>query len=157
MSTSHPDAPSFESSGLSVQEEKQKIDFQDGRHLVFRILTILAIFYLQVTPMLPTKFESIGLSVQEKKRQIDFQDGGHFGFPIRTILAILIYKSSQCSLPSFESTDLSVQEKPKIDFQDGSHGSHLGYLIGTIIAIFDLQVTSDTKFQLAFGFRRSKK
>ena len=34
--------------------EDAKIDFQDGRHdLVFPIRTILAIFDLQVTPMLP--------------------------------------------------------------------------------------------------------
>ena len=34
------------------------------------------------------------------------------------------------------------------DFQDGCHGGHLGYPIGTILAIFDLQVTpmSPTKF-----------
>ena len=35
-----------------VQEKKPKIDFQDG----FPIGTILAIFDLQVTPMLPTKY-----------------------------------------------------------------------------------------------------
>ena len=51
-------------------------------------------------------------------------------------------ESPQCFLPSFESTGLSVQEKKrKIDFQDGCHGGHLGYRIGTILAIFDLQVT----------------
>ena len=88
--------------GLKAQEKKRKIYFQDssyGGHLGFPIGTILAIlFYLQVTPMLPTKFQvnwpfhsgeeaknkfsgwrpsrkSIGFSVQEKK--IDFQDGGH--------------------------------------------------------------------------------
>ena len=44
-----------ESIGLSVQE-KRKIDFQDGGHLGFSIGTILAIFDLQVTPMLPSKF-----------------------------------------------------------------------------------------------------
>ena len=52
---------------------------------------ILAIFDLQVTPMLLPSLESTGLSVQEKKRKIDFQDGchgGHLGFPIGTILAI---------------------------------------------------------------------
>ena len=82
----------MESIGLSVQEKKQKIDFQDGRHgghLGFPISTILATFDLQVTLMLPSK--SCGLSVQEKKRKIDFQDGGHgghLGFPIGTILAI---------------------------------------------------------------------
>ena len=33
---------------LSVQEKKQKIDFQDGGHLGFLIGTILAIFDIQV-------------------------------------------------------------------------------------------------------------
>ena len=33
-----------------------------------------------------------------------------------------------------------VQEKKlKIDFQDSGHSSHLGLLIGRILAIFDLQ------------------
>ena len=36
--------PSFESSDLSVQKKKGKIDFQDGRHNGFPIGTILAIF-----------------------------------------------------------------------------------------------------------------
>ena len=50
--------------------------------------------------------------------------------------------SHLCFLASLESNGLSVQEKKqKIDFQDGHHGSHLGFLIGTILAIFDLQVT----------------
>ena len=49
--------PSFESTGLSVQENKRKIAFQDGSHLGFQIGTILAIFDLQVTLMLPTKFQ----------------------------------------------------------------------------------------------------
>ena len=47
---------SLESIGLSVQEKKRKIDFQDGGHLEFPIGTILAIFDLQVTLMLPTKY-----------------------------------------------------------------------------------------------------
>ena len=89
---------SLESIGLSVQEKKQKIDFQDGchgSHLGFPIGTILAIFVLQVTPMLPTShpnaFGVNWLWVQEKKRKIDFQDGchgGHLGFPIGMIFAI---------------------------------------------------------------------
>ena len=81
----------MESTGLSVQK-KPKIDFQDGGHgghLGFPIGIILAIFDLEVTPMLPTKFGVnwlLGLGVEAKK--IDFQDGGHLGFPIGTILAI---------------------------------------------------------------------
>ena len=46
----------LESVGLSVLEKKRKIDFQDGGHLGFPIGTILAIFDLQVTPMLPSNF-----------------------------------------------------------------------------------------------------
>ena len=47
---------SLESTGLSVQEKKRKIDFQDGGHLGFPIGTILAIFDLQATLMVPSKF-----------------------------------------------------------------------------------------------------
>ena len=55
---------------------------------------------------------------------------------------ILIYKSPRCFLASLEAIGLLVQEKKrKINFQDGGHGGHLGYPIGTILAIFDLQVT----------------
>ena len=46
----------MESTGLSVQEKKRKIDFQDGGHLGFPIGTILATFDLQVTLMVPSKF-----------------------------------------------------------------------------------------------------
>ena len=63
----------------------------------------------------------------------------------------LIYKSPQCLLRSLESIGLSVQEKKlNIDFQDGGHGGHLGFLIRTILAIFDLQVTLmlPTKFRV---------
>ena len=47
---------SFESIGLSVQEEKFNIDFQDDCHLGFPIRMILATFGLQVTLILPMKF-----------------------------------------------------------------------------------------------------
>ena len=61
---------SLESIGLSVQEKKRKIDFQDGGHLGFLINTILASFDLQV---FLASLESIGLSVQEKKLKIDLR------------------------------------------------------------------------------------
>ena len=42
----------------------------------------------------------------------------------------------------------------KIDFQDGGHGGHLGFPIGTILAIFDLQVTLmlPSKFRVKWPF-----
>ena len=41
---------------LGFRIRSEKIDFQDGSHLGFPIGTILAIFYLQVILMLPSKF-----------------------------------------------------------------------------------------------------
>ena len=72
-STSHPNV-SYEVWSLSVQEKKLNIDFQDGGHgghLGFLIRTILAIFDLQVTLMLPTKFRVkwlLGLGEEAKNR-----------------------------------------------------------------------------------------
>ena len=45
-------------------------------------------------------------------------------------------------------------KKKKIDFQDGCHGSHFGFLIGIILAIFDLKVTPmlPTKFPVNWPF-----
>ena len=49
-----------------------------------------------------------------------------------------------------KSIGLLVQEKKrKIDFQDGCQGGHLGFPIGTILAIFHLPVTL-TSFLTSF-------
>ena len=41
-----------------------------------------------------------------------------------------------------------------LDFQDGGHGGHLGFPTGTILAIFDLQVTTilPSKFEVNWSF-----
>ena len=55
---------------------------------------------------------------------------------------------------------LGSGEEAKIDFQDGHHGSHLGFLIGRILAIFDVQVIlmlPTISSELAFWFRRRSK
>ena len=77
------------------------------------------------------------------------------GFPIRTSFAISICRSPRCFLPSFESIGPLVQEKKrKVDFQDGRHGHHLGFQIGMILDIVDLQVTPmlPIKFQVNWPF-----
>ena len=71
---------SFEPVGLSVQEKKFNIDFQDGGHLGFPIRTILAKFFdLQVTSILPMEFRVscffVVFFVQKNKFKIDFQHG----------------------------------------------------------------------------------
>ena len=86
---------SFKSIGLSVQEKKRKIDFQDGHHgghVGFLIRMILAIFYSTSHPDASNQVsDQLAFLVQEKKGKIDFQDGCHGGqlrFPIGMILAI---------------------------------------------------------------------
>ena len=91
-------------------------------------------------------FKSTGPLVQENKQKKEFPDGRHddqnnLSYFRSTSHPNASYQvSPECFLPSFESNGPSVQEKKrKIDFQDGCHGGHLGFLIGTILAIFDLQ------------------
>ena len=63
----------------------------------------------------------------------------------------LISKSPQCLLLSFKSIGLLVQEKRrKVDFMDGRHGHYLGFLFGTILAIFDF-------FDWLFGSEEEEK
>ena len=58
------------------------------------------------------------------------------------VLTIYFYlQVARYFIPSFESVGFLVQEKEfKIDFQDGGHGDHLGFPIGTILAIFNLLI-----------------
>ena len=67
---------------------------------------------------------------------------------------LLIYKLPNYFLLSFATTGLSVHKKFKIDFQDGSHGRHLEFAIGTI-CLFYLQVIPilPTKFRVNWPFR----
>ena len=143
----------------SVQEKKRKIDFQDGRHsdhLGFPIRTILAIFDLQVTPKLPTLVWInwfFGSGEEGENRFSRLPHGSHLGF----LKGLFFYLQVTLMLPtSFESTGLSVQEKKRkeIDFEDGGNGGHLGFLILTILAVFDQQVTPilATKFRVNWPF-----
>ena len=132
---------------------------QDGSHLGFPIRMILATVDLQVTLILPVNFVSIALLVQEKKFKTDFQDGcqsRNLGFPITTIWAIFDLQVTQMLLTNFESIGLLVQKKKgKIDFQDGRH---LGFPIGTILAIFISTSHPDASYQfsnqLALWFKK---
>ena len=70
------------STDLSVQQKKRKVNFQDGGHgghLGFPIGTVLTNFYLQITPMLPTKFQINWLFGSGEEVKNRFQDGGHVG------------------------------------------------------------------------------
>ena len=89
----------FKSNGLSFQEKKRKIDFQDGRHLGYLTGRILAIFDLQVPPVLPTKFQvncpfgSGGETKNRFSRWISHRNG---------FSCFFISKSSWCFLPNIK-------------------------------------------------------
>ena len=121
---------------------------QDGSHLRFPIRMILATVDLQVISILPMNFESTALSFQEKKFKTDFQDrrhGRNFGFPIATMLPTKFRVN----------WNFSSAEEGKIDFQDGHH---LGFPIGTILAIFISTSHPNASYQfsnqLALWFRK---
>ena len=220
---------SFKSTDLLVQEKKRQIDFQyshRGGHLGFRIETVLAIFDLQVTPMLATKFQvnsPFGSGEEAKNRfsrwrpigtilaifhlqgvpmlPTELQINWPFGsgeeanirfsrFPISTNLAMFDLQVTTMLLTKFQDnwpfgsrrpvwisdqnnlnylfylqvilmlhTKFQVswpfssgEETKQLAFQDGGHGGHLGFPIGTIIAKFDRQDTP--MLPTSFWFRR---
>ena len=67
---------------------------------------------------------------------------------------VALYRSPEYQI-SFESFSLSVQEKQfKIHFQSDGCSGHLGFLIRTIFASFDLRVMLilSTKFPVSWSF-----
>ena len=154
LSTSHPDASCQVCSQLDFWFRRRSAKY------IFKMAAMAAIlvsdqndfsyFDLLVTPILHIKFQDNRSCVSgEEVKNIFSRWRPSWSF-IGTILAIFIYKSPRCFVPSFKSVGLSVQKKLKIDFQDGHHGRHLGFLIGTILAIFDEQIILmlPTKFPL---------
>ena len=136
---------SFESICFSVQESKGKQIFKVAAILHFRSKLLLQFLDLQIVPILPTSFESVGLFDQEMKGKTYFQDGchgGHLGFPI---------------LPTKFRVNWSFgsEERCKIGFQYGGHDGRLGFPIGTILTIFDLQVTQMLLTRFRVNWSRS--
>ena len=121
--------PSFESIGLSVQEKKRKIDFQNsgnGGHLWFLIGTIFVFFYTQVTLMLPIKFKiswPFSSGEEAKNRFSRWQPWRPCWFRIGKISAIFeLQVTLMLSLTFHVHIGFSFQEKKrKVDFQDGGH------------------------------------
>ena len=120
---------SFKSTGLSDQEKRLEIDFQNGNrggHLGFSIELFKLFFELQVSPILPIISSRLAYPL---KRSTSI-----YTFKMAAVVAILdfqsflffIYKLPRY-LSSFESIGLSVQKKRQIDFQDGGDGSHFGF------------------------------
>ena len=114
--------------------------------------TILAIFYLHVTLMLPSKFGvNWSFGFRRRSKKIDFQDGchgGHLGFPIGTILAISDLQVTPMLPSKFGVNRFKRRSEKYISFH------FLGFLIGTMLVIFYLQVTPmlPSKFGVSWPF-----
>ena len=122
--------------------------------------TILAIFDLQVTPMLPSKF---GVkwpfsSGEEAKTRFSrwlpwrpswISDRHYFSY-----FSSISHPNASYQVWSQLAFGFRSRSE-KIDFQDGHHGSHLGFPMGMILVIFDLQVTLvlPSKFGVNWPFR----
>ena len=84
---------------------------------------ILAVFDLQVAPILPTKFRvNWPFGSGEKKFKNIFKMAASL---IILSNSFSIDKLPRYFLPSYESTVLSVREKFQIHFQDGGGRGHL--------------------------------
>ena len=109
---------------------------------------ILAIFDLQVTPILPIKFRANGLFYSEERFKIDFQDGNcgsHLVYLIGMVLAIFDLQVTLMILTKFQvNWPFSSGEEAKNRFLRS------WISIRKILANFDLPVTPmlPTKFQV---------
>ena len=132
----------FNSKRPTVWEEKSKIGFQDGgygNHFGFPICMILAVFHLHVNLLLHCKFQL--------NSPCDLRDvQNRFS---RCRLWQPSWISDLHDFSSFQSRSYPVVTEQvlaqinhrfgkKIDFQDGGCGGHLGFLIGSVLAIFRL-------------------
>ena len=121
--------------------QEAKIDLQDGSHgghLGFPIRMIKAVLIYSLRCFLSFQNNWPFVSGEEAKNI----------FSRRLLISIYHWnnfsyfylQATRCILPCFKSTGLSVQEKKrKINFQDGGHGGHLRFRIGTILSSFALQ------------------
>ena len=110
-------------------------------HLGFPIQTILAIFELQVSPMLPTKFQVNWpfSSGGEANKSLRWRPWRPSWISVRNDFTyFLIYKSPRCFLQFQVDWTFSLGEEMTNRF---SRCGHLEFSIITILAIFYLHVT----------------
>ena len=114
--------PSFKSNDFSVQKKKRKINFQDGHHggHLGPDRNYLAIFDLQVAPMLPTEFQVNWLFGSGDEAKNIFSRWSSrlpsLNYDRNDLKLFLFYKSPRCFLPSFKSIGFAVQEKKRNRF-----------------------------------------
>ena len=122
----------------SGEAKKQIFKFAAMVAIASPIGTILAIFDLQVAPMLPTQLQ-VNWPFYSEKSKNRFSRWPPLGFQIGTISAIFDLQVTPMLPTKFRvSWPFASGEETKIYFQAGRYCGHLGFSIGTILAIFDL-------------------
>ena len=123
--------------------------------LDFRSGTILPVFDLQVTPMLPTKFRvnnwPFGLGEEAKKKIFKM---AILDFRTERVKLFLIYKLPWCFLPSFWTICLLIQKKRKNRFSGWLLWPPSWISDWNDLAFFHLQVIPmlSTKFRVNWPF-----
>ena len=150
--------PSFGLIRLTIREQKWFEDFQDGchcGHTGYRNRTILAILNLYVTPMPPIKFwlnQTCSLGGDDIWRISRWPPWQPSWISERNNFST---SESQCLPPSFGLIWLIFWGQMSFeDFQDGQHGSQLGYQNIMILAVLNLHVIPmpPIKFQLKLNY-----
>ena len=133
---------SFKSISLLVKEKKFKTNFQDGScgsHVGFLIITILAIFALQIIPLLPTKFPvnwPFRSAEEVHNRFARWQPSWILDQNDFSCFWSISHPNTSYQVSS--QLDFWFRRRRSTDFQNGRGGGHLGFLIATILATFDL-------------------
>ena len=133
----------------------------------FPIRTILTIFDLPATMMLPTTFPviwSFDSGEEGKNRFSRWRPFGHLGFPIEMILAIFDLQVTPTYPTKTSDPDASYPVSSRLAFlfrrRSEKYDGHLGFPMRMSLAISDLPLTPmlPTKFQvnLPFGSKEAK-
>ena len=122
--------PSFQSTGLSVQKKKGKIDFQDGHHLGFPNVTILAIFISTSHPNASYQFTNqLALwfrKISEKK-----------SFKMATMPSWISDPNNLSYFRSASHPNASYQVSSQMAFQFRRRSEKLIFKMAVMVAILD--------------------
>ena len=134
----------------SIRQDLWVVIWRIGCHLGYREGMVLAILNLNIAPMPPIKFlhnltYGFGgdvvwiISIWPPWRPSWISEQNNFS----NSESLLLW----CLPSSFGSIGLTVWEMSFEEFQDGRHGSHLGYRKWTILAVHNLHVAPMSPFE----------
>ena len=133
----------FKTIGLLFQEKKRNNRFSKWRSsAVFDLSSEQFCLFLSTSHPNASYQVSSELAFRFSRREKNrFSRWRPLRLRIRTIWTILLFKTSDASYQVSSQLVFRFRRRSKLDFPDSSHGGHFGFQIGTILALFNLQVT----------------